>query len=63
MSVAFPALTTNTVGPVFYYRASRTAADAFTTAIQQWDDKILVTVDAAVSKTLSVLPCHELYEA
>lgn len=56
VSVTFP------VGPVFCYRASRTAAAAFITAIRQWDDKILVTVDAAASKTLSMLPCHELYE-
>lgn len=50
------------VGPVFYYRATRAAAAAFTAAMRQWDDKILVTVDATVSKTLAVLPCHELYE-
>lgn len=57
MCVRFP------VGSVFSYQASRAAAAAFTAAMRQWDDKILVTVDAAVSTRLPVLPCHELYEA
>jgi hypothetical protein len=54
--VAFP------LGVFLDYWAERTVAEAFAADMNHWHGAAL-TIDWAVTATMRLLPCHQLYEA
>ncbi|MGW6425853.1 hypothetical protein ACWF82_24535 [Nocardia sp. NPDC055053] len=60
LAVVFPVGATGIVALDF--RAESAVAEAFAADMNRWHGHALVTIDRAVTATMRLLPCHQLYE-